>query len=614
MTTKFLFFSALIPLVFQFGQAQNAPVAGFTLDSVITSNAATGFLIFFSDTSSGNPTTTSFIIHDPGDITFQYQVYPNGTFNNFLNFTNHPGPTICGPFEISQIVTNSFGSDTASVIQNIGCSCLSTPLSYWLNYTYSGNGSISFNAGTNEDSWDCLIYAQGMGSLLGCPSSGFWCTSTLPGPGTYTFCARFDNGTCTSNSPASTCSTVVISCAGSPQVSISHTSQQNTAAFSSQVSSWPGASYNWDFGDGNNSTLQNPSHTYAALGTYIACLTVSDTCGISTTCDSVVITCPLPIAGFSNSTSQLQASFTNLSTGNSPTFTWDFGDGNSSTLPNPVHTYSNSGTYLVCLTTTDVCGASTFCDSVMIVCPAPVAGFLSSVSLLTATFTNQSSGTNPQTYAWDFGDGNSSTLANPVHSYSSSGSFLICLTVTDLCGTAVYCDSLTANCPQPQAQFTSVQQGGLAIFSNTSTGLQSAMYFWNFGDGNTSTVQNPTHTYSTGGSYLACLTVTDSCGQNTVCDTVVVTVVGNEDEKSMAFSVYPNPVDGQLVLDFGMRSEHEGKIEMFDIRGKLVVLKSVGIGQSIVRLDVSGIVDGVYLLETVFGGLRIRHRILVSHR
>lgn len=692
---KIFRFTLLIGFAFglNFGYGQT-PVAGFSLDSVITSSSSTGFLIFFTDMSSGNPSSKRFIVHDPGDITFQYQVFPNGTFGTFLPFTNHPGATVCGAFEISQIVTNNFGSDTASVVQNIGCSCLSTPLNYWLDVTYSGNGNISFNAGTNEDSWDCLIYAQGMGNILGCPSSGFSCTSILPGPGTYDFCARFDNGTCTSNSPAVTCTTTVISCGGSPQVSIGHSAQLNTVGFSSQVSAWPAATYQWDFGDGNSSGQPTPSHTYAAAGTYLACLTVSDTCGQTSVCDTVVVTCPVLSPQFSQTVNQLQASFFNTSTaqpgtayswdfgdGNSSTtqspshtysspgtyvvclslndgcnlpashcdtiqitcpglsvlfadssnflqasftnqslaapgasYLWDFGDGNSSTQQSPSHTYSSPGTYLVCLTIDDGCNApGTYCDTLLIVCPLPVSGFSSTSSWLQASFSDLSSGNGSFTHSWDFGDGFLSNLSNPMHVYANAGTYLVCLTVADLCGSDTHCDSVTILCPVPTPWFTFSQQGGgLTVFNNTSAGMPSAVYAWDFGDGNSSSVQNPSHTYSGSGTYLACLSITDSCGTASVCDTVVVQLVAVQGGKENLMRIRPNPASFGFSLFFDDPPSERGEITLLDVRGKTVLSRRWEEGVSALEIETDGLAEGIYLVRYEGGSVRTFGKLMIK--
>jgi PKD repeat protein len=117
--------------------------------------------------------------------------------------------------------------------------------------------------------------------------------------------------------------------------------------------------WDWDFGDGNTSTAQNPSHTYAAGGTYNVTLTVTDNdAGTDSVSKPVTVTAPNvpPTADFTFTTNCLTADFTDASTDSDGTvvgWDWDFGDGNTSTSQSPSHTYAADGTYTVTLTVTD---------------------------------------------------------------------------------------------------------------------------------------------------------------------------------------------------------------------------------------------------------------------
>ncbi|MBN8214320.1 MAG: PKD domain-containing protein [Xanthomonadales bacterium] len=149
-----------------------------------------------------------------------------------------------------------------------------------------------------------------------------------------------------------------------------------------------------------------------------------------------------PVANFTFTTSALTANFTDTSTDSDGTIasrSWNFGDGTTSTATNPSKTYAAGGTYTVTLTVTDNVGASSSKSSaVTVVVPnvPPVANFTSSVSDLTVNFTDTSTDSDGTiaSRSWNFGDGTNSTVANPIKTYSVSGTYTVTLTVTDNSG------------------------------------------------------------------------------------------------------------------------------------------------------------------------------------
>src|SRR3989440_9040280 len=127
----------------------------------------------------------------------------------------------------------------------------------------------------------------------------------------------------------------------------------------------PPAAWSWAFGDGTSSPAQNPVHTYAAAGSYSVSLTVTNSGGSNSLTKPSYIsvaTPPAPLAPFSGSptsgTAPLAVTFTDQSTGPPAAWSWDFGDGTSSTAQNPVHTYAAAGSYSVSLTVTNSGGSN----------------------------------------------------------------------------------------------------------------------------------------------------------------------------------------------------------------------------------------------------------------
>lgn len=210
---------------------------------------------------------------------------------------------------------------------------------------------------------------------------------------------------------------------------------------------------------------------------------------------------------------------------------WTVSNGQTSSLPNPIFTFGGSGNYLVCLSIVSVyqnqtC-TSTHCDTVIIggTPPACNANFTYSNNVLGTQFISLAS--NYVSWNWTFGDGTAGTGANPFHTYSSPGTYTVCLTVADSSGlTCNSCQTVTvpssAGC---QAYFNATQTPGTTIFNFTNQSQGNATYFfWNFGDGGTSNLQNPSHAYNMSGTYSVCLTITDSLAgcSDMYCDSILV--------------------------------------------------------------------------------------------
>lgn len=223
------------------------------------------------------------------------------------------------------------------------------------------------------------------------------------------------------------------------------------------------------------------------------------------------------------------AVFTNMSFGTPPlSYAWDFGDGlGSSTDTNPTYMYASDGDYTVTLTATNAYGASSI-SHVFTVQHSPQAGFVHNGPIelgQTAVFTNASTGGEPLSYAWDFGDGvGISTTANPTYTYTADGDYQVTLTVTNRYGTSIASVPFQVRYP-PQAAFSHdgpVLLGESVHFTNQSLGGQPLSYTWDFGDGGTSADINPSHQYGQHGLYTVTLTVDNQYGMATTTAVVEV--------------------------------------------------------------------------------------------
>jgi len=323
-------------------------------------------------------------------------------------------------------------------------------------------------------------------------------------------------------------------------------------------------SWSWTFGDSGTSTAQNPSHQYTSAGTYTVSLTVSGPGGndTNTKTNYIVVNNILPpVADFSGSPTSgfkpLTVNFTNTSTGSVTAWSWNFGDSGTSTQQNPSHQYQNAGTYTVSLTATGPGGSNikTRSNYITVTNATPPAanfyGFPTSGSYpLTVNFTDQSTGSITG-WSWTFGDSGTSTAQNPSHVYNSIGSYTVGLTVSGPLGsnTSTRVNYIIVTAPvAPTAAFSGSPTSGdipLTVnFIDQSTGGVTA-WSWTFGDGGTSTQQNPGHVYNNAGVYTVSLIVTNSVGSDTETKTNYITVNGPQYEE--VWTTYNNSNTGGAI-------------------------------------------------------------------
>lgn len=284
-------------------------------------------------------------------------------------------------------------------------------------------------------------------------------------------------------------------------------------------------SWFWNFGDGSTSSDQHPVHNYTIAGSYTVTLITTDSVGCFSfySYPSPIEIYPTPQA-LGNVTpalgcTPLTATFTNSSTG-ALSYTWNFGNGTTSASPDTVYTYTIPGIYYPYLVASSnfSCNDTFVYASGVSVSGIPVPSFnnsfVSNCAPATVTFTNTSTGILNPSYSWNFGNGQTSTLQNPVISFNSPGVFQITLVVTNIggCSNTIQ-DSITI-ADTPFAGATVTGTGGCTSFTSvfTNTSVNASSYSWNFGDGSTSNLTNPSHTYSTGGNYIVTLIATNTNG------------------------------------------------------------------------------------------------------
>lgn len=371
---------------------------------------------------------------------------------------------------------------------------------------------------------------------------------SFPSQGTFPIQLIVDQDNC---SDTSNTSIVVVD---NPSVDFSVNETEGCSPHSVQFTSTPiimgngTASYEWDFGDGSpvtvQNSLQNPTHVYAADGSYTVSLVMRTQGDCQDTVTEIKPNFVRVGSQFSNNSVGFTYSdsagcypfpvqFTNASNfSGGATFKWSFGDGTSSTMINPLHTYTANGYYDVGL---EMITTSGCIDTLTLVIDSAIYVSLDSSNNEVGFIVDQNTGCAPveirftdtsifegaAQFKWFFGDGDSSSLQNPVHVYEKDGFFDVQLILT----TSEKCVD-TISVTKPSLIETDLRFSDNVIdfdffpkegcppltvqFSDSSFARGNIEYYWDFADGNLSNDQNPTNVYTDSGMYNVSLLITTS--------------------------------------------------------------------------------------------------------
>lgn len=300
--------------------------------------------------------------------------------------------------------------------------------------------------------------------------------------------------------------------------------------------------WHWDFGDPgsgvtNTSTAKNPIHLFSTSGTFTVTLIVTNASNCTATHDTDVVIMALPRADFSATTACLgsMTTFTDLSTssGTIVQYVWDFGDGGSANTANPVYLFNTSGFFNVKLTVTTSDGCQKDTTKVVNVLAKPIAAFGTSAPACAADsvqFTDMSSTAHGfiNTWHWAFGDGVETTVTFPaspnvIHYFPNGGTFNVALTITtsDSCKSTKVISVVISASPLANFNFDATRCALMPVaFHDLSQGNGGAainQWLWDFGDptsgaNNSSTVKNPTHSFTSGATFRVLLKIFNSGG------------------------------------------------------------------------------------------------------
>ena len=385
-------------------------------------------------------------------------------------------------------------------------------------------------------------------------------------------------------------------------------------------------SWAWSFPGATpaTSTVQNPTNiVYSTTGTYPVTLTVTNANGTNTKTTQNYITvvgsnCVIPTASFTPSSNNTCAgstvTFNSSASTNASSYLWSFPGGTPSTssVANPTVTYNTPGNYDVTLQVTGGnCNVSTTQNvtNAITVKTVPTVSVTPSSTVRCSQTPVTLTASGATTYTWSPATGLSSTTGASVTANPSSTTVYTVTGTTNGCSTnavaTVQVTVVTANFTASPSIVDLNTSNGLVTFTNT-TSTNALFHNWNFGDpasgttNNTSTLKNPTHTYTTPGSYTVTLTSASGSSSGNCTNTKTFTVlVRNTTGLAEAFEagsikIYPNPAKNYLQVEVPER-ENVTEIQLTNAIGQVVASQKPTAGQ--VRLNVSNVAGGIYFVK-----------------
>lgn len=569
----------------------------------------------------------------------QYIQLNNGVKANF-GFTV---PNSCKPPTAVRFTNKSTGTGTLSFEWDFGDGNTSTQTNPVHTYTTTGTYSVQLRVHNNTGCADSIIQTNIIN--IGTVKSGFTApalicnntpfaliNNTTPAPvGAYW---SFGDGTfSTELNPVKTyaqagnfnvklvsdfgackdsVTQVVRVVAKSKAVFTANDSTACSAPFTAQLTAQTvgAVSYQWLFGDGSQDTGKIVSHTWQAKGEYDVTLIVTNAAGCTDTLvKNKYIQIKEPEVTLGNLPHEgcvpfaWQPTFTVNTVDSLINYEWHFGDGSIATGKNPQHTYTQAGTYTIKLvyTTAGGCIDSVSRTEAIRVGNKPNVNFHASPKVSCANqliwFSDASTGGKADRWFWSFGDGNTSTEQNPAKSYLDTGHFKVKLVVwSNGCKDSLTIPDFVYIRP-PVAKFIVSPVNCVTKFARqfNDRSIGATAWYWNFGDGQTSTQRSPLHTYTNPGSYFVSLTVkNDTCEHQMVSQVLVVSEKADFTAsdtvvcKNVPITLTATNSQAQYIASYAWTIS-KGNTSFSSPRGKAVQFAFPAAGQYDIRLIITDI-------------------------
>ncbi len=542
-----------------------APSCSNSANAVITVTNASGCILnasyFANNLGGGNVNFTSNSTNTLVSSTYTWS-FGDGSTGSGANpshtYTNN------GIYTVSLTVSNS--ATCISTYAGTFSVCLS-PVSAGFNYSFGLNGQVTFTS-TSTPSGSNIVYnwtfhnqVPGSYSAIGVPTA----TCTYPANGFYT--VSLSSGVLGCSSSTSQSFFINNICNLNAFINYSAPSPNGLVNFTGgSAGTNSTTTYVWGFGDGSGGTGQSPAHTYTSPGVYNVTLTITNTgtCNATSTTTSNVQVCMMG-AGFSwvpgnNGLVTFYSTSTGTNAGTSYTWTINNWQNNISgvNMPTVSHTYTSNGTYTVLLTIQNGPGC-TFVSQQMVSVNNSSCIANSNFSLApTATpqvwYAIPASTANISNAVWHWGDGSSSNGLFSSHTYSASGNYNICLSVT------VNCSSTSSTC---------------ATYS----------------------------VYRSNNSIIEIIAV----------DPSQIVSIGESHESPIALEVYPNPVKDWLNIQIGGMKGTNFTYQVYGVQGNLIFTESVNRqDKTHLLIDVNDLTEGIYFLRIEQEGKSLNKKFVIS--
>ncbi|MFC1734298.1 PKD domain-containing protein, partial [candidate division KSB1 bacterium] len=418
----------------------------------------------------------------------------------------------------------------------------------------------------------------------------------------------------------------------------------------------------WYFGDGDTSSIQNPMHNYISNGTYTVKLVASNSFGIDSIIKSNIITIYRPNVPLSQSLAKCDSASFTLTSGASGTVYW-YDDTISSNFIDTGNIYVTpvlTTTTQYYIENVEVSppiyggkssnsgggGYFTFSSSHYLVFDCFMPSLLKSVLVYAGTSGNRvielrnnlgnvlltktiniPSGSSRINLDFNIPVGTGYQLAGPVNAdlYRNNNGTNYPYAIGNLIN--ITHSSATSNptayyyffydwevqkpaCISPRIPITAFvhYDDPIANFTNSNTdptvnfydgSTNAAFYHWDFGDGDTSNMQNPSHTYTSNGTFTVKLTAINACGTDTISKTVTIGSTGIETLAGLdKISIYPNPTEGCFTISFSSLKQQNIELDITDILGKIIQKESLNLseGNYSKSIDISSLAKGMYII------------------